>query len=132
MGLSHMVINFDCLQGRGFGFRDRFARGKPTEARGQVVGIGQPRVSQGVVGVFFDGLLEVFDRLLCSFLGPLVPKKSAPQKELIRFGILRVAFGQQLLLLAGQTQPQLLGDVCGDVFLQSKDVGHLAAILAAP
>src|SRR6266852_813411 len=100
MGFGERVVYFQCLQRRLLGFRKGLLRGyKMVRCKGAVA-IGQAGISQGVSGILGDRLLKVFDALIQSLLGSLVPPVAAFQIILIGFGISGVGLGQALLLIA--------------------------------
>src|SRR5215469_5326295 len=103
MGLGKALIDLQCLQRRGFRFRYRLLRRKPTKDREELgIGIRQPGISQGVRWVFVESLLEVRYGFLRALFCRLVPIVAALQIGLIRLGVLGVTLAQPLLFLASQ------------------------------
>ncbi len=58
--------------------------------------------------------------------------KASSQIGLVRVGVGRVALCDLLLLIAGQSQAELVGDLSGNVLFHCKYVGSLPVILLAP
>src|ERR1700730_9670876 len=96
------------------------------------VTIGQSAISQGVGGIFCDGLLKAFDALVKAFLGSLVPPVAALEIASVGFRAGGVGSREAFFLLTGQTQPQRFGNFLGDLFLERENVRRLSAVLLAP
>src|SRR5205814_5692647 len=98
---SQSVVQLKGLLCRRRRFRVTISRSACRVAGEPYVTIGDSGVGECVVRVRRDGLLKIIDRLLQIAAGALVPKKSALQVKLVRFGILRRARGNDMLFGAG-------------------------------
>jgi hypothetical protein len=76
-------------------------RREPTDSRSkQRVRVSQSGVSERVVRVFVDRLLEVLDAFVQTLRRPPIPVVAAQEIESVSLGVLGVMLGQALLLLA--------------------------------
>ena len=116
----------------GFRARERFLGRQIAVPSEKHVGIGDARIGEGVVGIFFGCLLEMLDRLVETFLRPAIPVMKTFQVELIRLGIFRGVCCEALLLRAGDLQLQFPRYLGGDFVLEGEDVAGLAVVLRAP
>ena len=114
--------------GRGLRFRDRFDPERPEKQ----VGVGETRIRHGVLGVFGDRLLQVFDRFLVAVDRSLIPVVASLQIELIRFGIFGLPPHRPFLFLARYADPKRLENLGRDFLLHCENIGHRPVVLPAP
>ena len=89
-------------------------------------------VGQRIAGIFFDGLLKIFQTFLHAFVGSLVPIVASLQIKPISLRILGIALGDCPLFFPVQLNAQVRRDGFGNVFLDALDVRQLLGILFAP
>src|SRR5713101_9020353 len=110
--------------GRGFIVGNQFA------IKEKHIGICQPGIGLCVIWILGDRLVKLVEGLVKAFARALRQVKASFHIELVGLGIL----GGMLLLIATATylQPQLAGNVGGNVVLQGSDIGGFALVLLAP
>src|SRR5882762_7839788 len=83
-----------------------------------------------VIGIFSSGLVELIQGLVKALARTLRQVKASFHVKLVGLGVL----GGMLLFIAAAThlQPQLAGNVGGNVVLQSRNIGGFALVLLAP
>jgi hypothetical protein len=81
------------------------------------IGVSQACVSQRISWVFVESLPEIFNGFLQAPWAPFVPVIASLQIKPICFGVLRVAFRQSLLLIAGQLQSEFVRNFSGKIVL---------------
>src|SRR5262249_49102957 len=86
----------------------------------RAVNTGYANISEGIVGVFVDCLLEVGEGFIETLFGLLAPVELSQQIQLIGFRVVSVMFRQLLLFFARQLQRQLTGYPLGEGTLQLK------------
>src|SRR6266567_1873304 len=79
-----------------------------------------------------NGLLEVVDGLIESFLRPLVPEEAAFQIQLIGVGICVITALNLLLFSSGEAHTQIRGNVLRKLLLQPGNFRNVALIPSAP
>ena len=89
-----------------------------------VVSIGEPGVGEGVVGIGGDRLLEEVDTFFQAVGGASVPGLAAFEIQAIGLGIGGSGLGHALLIVSGELDLQLAGNIAGDVSLNLGDVGQ--------
>src|SRR6187200_1595217 len=102
-----MVIDLQRPKGRGLCLGVRFAGRGVSPIGKNNVGVGQSRVSHGIVWILVDSLLEELNSFPQAGFGPLVPEVSAFQIELIRLHIISQT-SARLLLLRLERQAQTI------------------------
>ena len=132
MGFAEIRVEPQGRQRGGFGFRERVFWRQIAIPAEENVGIGDAGIGESVSGIFFDGLLKVFDGFVESVFGPLVPVMATLQVETVGLGIVRLVFGQALFFRASEFQPQCFPNFVGDFVLNGEDIAGLAIVLGAP
>src|SRR5262249_9456458 len=91
-------------------FWERLFWRKHTVPTQRAVTVSQAGISESIAWVLLKCLLEMCDGLLESLRRPLAPVVAPFKIKLIGLRVLRVTFGQPLLLFSRQPQSQPLGD----------------------
>ena len=73
-GLGQLLVDLEGPEGVLPGFRIGYVGRDRSVVGKDAVGVGQPRVRQGILGIDLDGPLEMDDGLLNVRRGPLVPE----------------------------------------------------------
>src|SRR5215470_833887 len=129
MSFGQAVIDLE-RPGRGFfGLSNRMFRRQAKEPEGGYVPVSQARVSQGVLRVYFDRLLEVLERLLQSLFRLLVVPVVAPlQVCIVRLGAVRVSPGKGPFTILGRFELQAGCNAAGYIILNGKNVAWRAIV----
>jgi hypothetical protein len=118
VGFSQGIVQLECLQGCRFSFRVSLCWRKDVVVTEDVVGIGQAGIALSVGGVLVDGAVKVRERLFYALFGPLIPVVASFQIELVSFRIHLSGASQPGLLLGGENDPDLVGNLPRDLALQ--------------
>src|SRR6266852_1420583 len=87
MGVGQSVIYREGFFGRALGLWKTILRGAAIESREQLPRLGEAGISQCIIRILRDRLIEVVDRSPQIVRSAFVPKKSALEVELVSFGI---------------------------------------------
>src|SRR5207244_1628914 len=99
----------------GFCFRKHFTRGSSCVIFHYQITVGESHVSESVVRIAVDRLLELFDRLPDSIRGALVPIVAALQIEFVRLLVLGVTLGHAGFVGARELESQVTGYLARDL-----------------
>src|SRR5205807_6228296 len=103
----------------------------PVRAEVQVR-ISETRVSERVLLVFLNRLLEILDGILVALDRALVPVVTALQVQLVRLGIVRVTLRDALLVRAAEARPKFVENLVRDLILYGQKVRLWTIVLATP
>ena len=112
------------LSAAAFALRGKSFRGVRRKECENQIPVGETRVGRGIAWVQVDGLLEILDGRAQPLAGSFIPVVPASQVQVIRSRVLGLTFEQPLPIAATQLEPQLLGNLFGDLFFNREDVGH--------
>src|SRR5579864_840874 len=109
MSLSESAVQFDGFQGHLGSFCSRAPGRHCAVSAGtkQSKGIGEARISQGIVGIVLNGAVKIINSLVQSLLGSLFRTVASLEVELISLGILCAVFSQSDRLTSVQKQTQV-------------------------
>src|ERR1700719_2156999 len=109
MSLSESAVQFERFQGHLGSFCSRApGRHCAVSARTkQSEGVGEARISQGIVGIVLNGAVKIINSLVQFLLGSLFRTVASFEVELISLGILCTALSQLERLTPVQKQTQM-------------------------
>src|SRR5271156_2420850 len=124
MHLGHRAIELERFAA-GFVAHRLSLLGADTNAvaGSDVVGIGEPGVSKGVVGIGGNGLLKQIDTFLQALGRASVPELAAFEIEPVSLWIGRSSLPELLLLSAADLNLQAGGEIASDLSLHLSNVG---------
>src|SRR5947209_12174813 len=117
MCLGQSLVEFDRFFGGGSGLWNGVLRSGSVKDGEQRVRVGQSGITNGVIRIFGDRLVEVFDRLAQIGARAFIPKKSALEIELVSIWIQGWHFRDQALLRARELCLQGFSDRLRDFTL---------------
>ena len=133
MRLGQGVIQLHRLHGGRLCVLPDLLRRRVSGLAQKVIRIRQPGVRLGIVGIFFDRLIEIVGGFSEPVFRPLVPVKKALQIELVGFGVFGIVFGDLAdLICANNPGAKVVVNFLRDVALNSNQVGNLAIELVTP
>src|SRR6516164_2017299 len=132
VSLRELLVNFKRLYRGGFRFwHDLRLREHAIQPK-HIVGTSQAGVWQGIAGVLFNSLLEVFDTFVQTLLCPLVPLEKALEIELVGLWVDLARTCESRLLLGCESHSDLICNRARHLVLQRQNVTQLALVTVRP
>src|SRR5438552_2649009 len=102
MRLRKRVVNLEGAIRSGSGFRQRFACRNAGILLHHQIAISQSYITESIIRIAANRLLELLCRFSDSLHSPLVPEIAPPQVELVSLRVRRITLDQLPLLLTRQ------------------------------
>jgi hypothetical protein len=124
--LGKRLVQLYRPRSRRLRFGQRYIRWHESKQAHQAVSVGQPGPSRCVIRVLLHGMSEVFDALLQTLLGPIVPLVTPSEVSVVRLGVDGAGVGQSSLLLERQPDPDFVRDGSRDFVFQGEHISQVA------
>src|SRR5713101_2958661 len=129
---AQRFVKLECVLRRLLHGRIGLSRRHKAPLAEHKVGIRNPDVSQSVIRIFADRLLEILESLVDVCEVTLVPIEAPAQVELMDLRVNFAGARQALLLIGSELYPNLAGDGPSDLPLKSQNIAKVALVALRP